>query len=77
MNRPQSFMTTILFEAALLSTIAVVAGCAVGPKYTRPASTPVQAEYNYASGEWKKATPQANLPKENGGKSSAIPGSIR
>jgi outer membrane protein, multidrug efflux system len=64
MNGHLFFITPRVVEAILFALIVLVTGCAVGPKYVRPpTATSVQSEYNYASGEWKTATPQANLPK--------------
>ena len=43
---------------------ALLAGCAVGPAYKRPAAvTTMPAAYAGATNEWKIATPQAHLPK--------------
>jgi multidrug efflux system outer membrane protein len=51
------------FLAAALM-LALPIGCAVGPEYRRPDAVPVMPEgYAGASGEWKVATPQANLAK--------------
>jgi len=51
-----------LLAAALV--LALPIGCAVGPEYQRPDAVPVTPEsYAGASGEWKVATPQADLAK--------------
>jgi outer membrane protein, multidrug efflux system len=64
MNGNRSLTAPPLFHLILISTLALVVDCAVGPKYVHPpTATSVQSEYNYASGEWKTATPQANLSK--------------
>ena len=45
-------------------TLALLAGCAVGPNYERPAAVATMpAEFRGATNEWKLATPQAHLPK--------------
>jgi len=49
----------------LVTVVSVVlAGCAVGPDYKRPAATATTpAAYAGATNEWKVAEPQAHLPK--------------
>jgi len=45
-------------------TLALLAGCSVGPDYHRPAAVATMpAAYASATNEWKTATPQAHLPK--------------
>jgi len=45
-------------------TLMLLAGCAVGPDYHRPAAVATMpAAYAGATNEWKTATPQAHLPK--------------
>jgi len=63
MNRHLHLSITKVFHPIVLAVSVLVAGCAVGPKYMRPAAPNVQSEYAYASGEWKIATPQADVPK--------------
>jgi multidrug efflux system outer membrane protein len=44
--------------------LLLLAGCAVGPDYKRPAAVePMPAVYAGATNEWKRATPAAHLPK--------------
>jgi multidrug efflux system outer membrane protein len=44
--------------------IAFPLGCAVGPAYRRPEATPVMpASYAGAAGEWKTATPRADIAR--------------
>ena len=51
-----------LFLASL--ALALLAGCAVGPEYRRPAAVATMpAAYAGATNEWKTAAPQAHLPK--------------
>jgi multidrug efflux system outer membrane protein len=52
---------------ALMVMVMVMAmtGCAVGPNYQRPEATSIPEAYTGAEGEWKIATPQAHLPKDN------------
>lgn len=63
MKRPRLFNLTKAWQAILLAAVVQVTGCAVGPNYVRPEATAIPADYRYASGEWKVAAPQANLPK--------------
>ena len=52
------------FRCVLFVTVALLAGCAVGPDYQRP--TPVATmpdHYRETTNEWKPATPAAHLPK--------------
>jgi multidrug efflux system outer membrane protein len=48
-----------------LATIVLLAGCAVGPDYKRPAAAVMPPSYKEGSNEWKLAEPQAHLPKGN------------
>jgi multidrug efflux system outer membrane protein len=41
----------------------MASGCAVGPNYRRPEATTVPAAYQGPPGEWKVATPSADVPK--------------
>jgi outer membrane protein, multidrug efflux system len=68
------FLHTFLAKRCTLATLPalfltvmamVVAGCAVGPNYTRPDATTIPAAYTGVSDEWKVAVPQAHLPKGN------------
>jgi multidrug efflux system outer membrane protein len=53
---------TLLWFASV--TLMLLAGCAVGPNYQRPAAVATMpAAYAGANIEWKVATPQAHLPK--------------
>jgi multidrug efflux system outer membrane protein len=53
---------TLLWFASV--TLMLLAGCAVGPNYQRPAAVATMpAAYAGATNEWKVATPQAHLPK--------------
>lgn len=58
------FLINSFFPAAILALISI-GGCAVGPDYKRPEATTIPAAYTGAEGEWKVATPKANLPKGN------------
>ena len=51
------------FMVALMTTVWL-AGCAVGPNYSRPAA-PVPAAYSGETNVWKVAEPQAHLPRGN------------
>ena len=51
-----------LLVAAMLA--GGLAGCSVGPNYSRP-SVPTPEAYSGETNGWKVATPQANLPKGN------------
>ena len=46
-------------------TVALLAGCAVGPDYKRPEATTLPAAYAGATNGWKIAEPQAHLSKGN------------
>lgn len=47
-----------------LASLALAAGCAVGPNYQRPSAvTTMPATYAGAVSGWKTATPRAHLPK--------------
>ncbi|TAM56662.1 MAG: hypothetical protein EPN53_01460 [Acidobacteria bacterium] len=49
---------------AAVLVLALPIGCAVGPNYHRPDAVTVMPErYAGAGGEWKVATPQADLPR--------------
>jgi multidrug efflux system outer membrane protein len=48
-----------------VAALALLGGCAVGPDYERPEATPIPSAYAGASGGWKVAQPQAQLPKGN------------
>jgi multidrug efflux system outer membrane protein len=43
----------------------LLAGCAVGPDYHRPAATTIPPAYAGATNDWKVAEPQAGKPKGN------------
>jgi multidrug efflux system outer membrane protein len=45
--------------------LAILAGCAVGPDYKRPAATTIPAAYAGATNGWKVAQPQGQLSKGN------------
>ncbi len=51
------------FLAALFSGVWL-AGCMVGPNYSRP-SAPVPTAYSGETNQWKVAEPRANLPRGN------------
>ena len=66
MKRDQhSLLWPLSAERFLASlTLALLAGCAVGPDYHRPAAVATMpAAYAGATNEWKTATPQAHLSK--------------
>lgn len=48
----------------IVPPLAWLAGCAVGPDYSRP-SAPVPPAYSDATNQWKIAEPQAHLPRGN------------
>jgi outer membrane protein, multidrug efflux system len=50
-----------LYASAM--SLALLAGCAVGPDYHRPVATTIPAEYAGNTNGWKVAEPQAHLPK--------------
>jgi|SRR5579862_4296537 len=51
---------------AMAVMLALLAGCAVGPDYNRPAATShIPDVYAGATNQWKIAEPQAHLPKGN------------
>lgn len=48
----------------IMLTLVLLAGCAVGPDYERPAAvTTMPAAFRAATNQWKVAAPQAHLPK--------------
>src|SRR6266436_4888878 len=57
----------LLWHIILLAVAGLLmASCAVGPDYKRPAATATTpGAYAGATNEWKVAEPQANLPKGN------------
>jgi multidrug efflux system outer membrane protein len=46
-----------------LLALALLAGCAVGPDYRRPAAAAVPSAYAGDTGAWKVAQPRAGIPK--------------
>ena len=46
----------------LLAMTALLSSCAVGPDYVKPAA-PMTATFKEATGDWKTAAPQDNLPR--------------
>jgi len=57
-------------NATAFSGLALLAGCAVGPNYKRPAATTIPAAYSsttnvFATNGWNIAEPQAQIPKGN------------
>jgi multidrug efflux system outer membrane protein len=48
-----------------LATLALFAGCAVGPDYRRPEAAAIPAAYAGTTNGWKVAQPQAPFPKGN------------
>jgi outer membrane protein TolC len=48
----------------LVTLAGWLAGCAVGPNYSRP-SAPTPQAYSGDTNVWKVAQPQASLPKGN------------
>jgi multidrug efflux system outer membrane protein len=57
-------------KVAPFACLLLLAGCAVGPDYERPAATTIPAAYSgatnsFATNGWKIAEPQAQIPKGN------------
>jgi multidrug efflux system outer membrane protein len=68
--RRKRFSTAHFSRAVLFSGLLAIAGCAVGPKYERPAATPsgkMPAAFSEQTatniGDWKSGEPAAHLPR--------------
>jgi NodT family efflux transporter outer membrane factor (OMF) lipoprotein len=62
-KRYRSQATTHVGPLILASSILLVSGCTVGPKYVQPATPPPPPTFKEMPSNWSQASPQDQLPK--------------